>query len=241
MNILILGYGKMGKIISSIAESRGHSIAAKINIDNRHELDSLDPKTVDVAIEFSQPEAALENIKWALEREIPVISGTTGWISKKPEINRMTLEKNGTFFYASNFSIGVNIFFKVNEFLAKLMNETTGYRVAMEEIHHTEKKDAPSGTAITLAQGIMRNHAILKDWNLIGESESQSPSSIPITAKRIDPAPGTHIVTYSSAIDDIEIKHTAHSREGFALGAVLVAEWILGKKGVLSMDDFLKF
>lgn len=240
MNILILGYGKMGKIISEIAETRGHTIAAKINIDNRHELDQLDPQTIDAAIEFSQPEAAIENIKWAIERGIPVISGTTGWISKKPEINRYTLEKNGAFFYASNYSIGVNVFFKVNEFLAKLMKETTGYSVSMEEIHHTEKKDAPSGTAITLAQGIIKNSTTLQNWHLVGEKED-SPSSLPITAKRIDPAPGTHIVKYSSKIDDIEISHTAHSREGFALGAVLVAEWIPGKTGVLSMDDFLKF
>lgn len=240
MNILILGYGKMGKIISTLAESRGHNIAAKINLENRQDLIQLDPKTIDVAIEFSQPESALENIKWALERGIPVISGTTGWLSKKPEINRLTLEKKGTFFYASNFSIGVNIFFKVNEFLAKLMNETTGYQVALEEIHHTEKKDAPSGTAITLAQGIIRHHSILKEWNLVGETEG-STSSIPITSKRIDPAPGTHVVTYSSTIDDIQLTHTAHSREGFALGAVLVSEWIIGKKGILSMDDFLKF
>lgn len=240
MNILILGYGKMGKIISEIAETRGHTIAAKINIDNRHELDQLDPKSIDVAIEFSQPEAAIENIKWAIERGIPVISGTTGWISKKPEINRYTLEKNGAFFYASNYSIGVNVFFKVNEFLAKLMKETTGYSVSMEEIHHTEKKDAPSGTAITLAQGIIKNSTTLQNWHLVGEKED-SPNSLPITTKRIDPAPGTHIVKYSSKIDDIEISHTAHSREGFALGAVLVAEWIPGKTGVLSMDDFLKF
>lgn len=240
MNILILGYGKMGKIISEIAETRGHTIAAKINIDNRHELDQLDPKAIDAAIEFSQPEAAIENIKWAIERGIPVISGTTGWISKKPEINRYTLEKNGAFFYASNYSIGVNVFFKVNEFLAKLMKETTGYSVSMEEIHHTEKKDAPSGTAITLAQGIIKNSTTLQNWHLVGEKED-SPNSLPITTKRIDPAPGTHIVKYSSKIDDIEISHTAHSREGFALGAVLVAEWIPGKTGVLSMDDFLKF
>ncbi|AMQ56081.1 4-hydroxy-tetrahydrodipicolinate reductase [Algoriphagus sanaruensis] len=240
MNILILGYGKMGKIISEIAETRGHTIAAKINIDNRHELDQLDPKAIDAAIEFSQPEAAIENIKWAIERGIPVISGTTGWISKKPEINRYTLEKNGAFFYASNYSIGVNVFFKVNEFLAKLMKETSGYSVSMEEIHHTEKKDAPSGTAITLAQGIIKNSTTLHNWHLAGE-KGDSPSSLPITAKRIDPAPGTHIVKYSSKIDDIEISHTAHSREGFALGAVLVAEWIPGKTGVLSMDDFLKF
>lgn len=240
MNILILGYGKMGKIISEIAESRGHSIAAKINIDNRDELSALDPAKIDVAIEFSQPEAAIENIKWAIERGIPVVSGTTGWLSKKPEINRLTLEKNGAFFYASNFSIGVNVFFKVNEMLAKLMNETSGYQVSLEEIHHTEKKDAPSGTAITLAQGIIKNYQQLKEWHLTGEGKG-SEHSLPITAKRIDPAPGTHIIRYSSPIDEIEITHTAHSRQGFALGAVLVSEWIPGKKGVLSMDDFLSF
>jgi len=240
MNILILGYGKMGKIIGELAESRGHSIVAKINIDNREELATIDPKTIDVAIEFSQPESAIENIKWALERNIPVVSGTTGWTSKKPEINRFTLEKNGAFFYASNFSIGVNIFFKVNEFLARLMNETNEYQVSMEEIHHTEKKDAPSGTAITLAQGIIKNYKTIKDWYLQGETEG-STQALPITSKRIDPTPGTHSVRYSSAVDDIEIIHTAHSRQGFALGAVLVAEWIPGKKGVFSMDDFLSF
>lgn len=240
MNILILGYGKMGKIISELAESRGHSIIAKITIENREELNFLDPSLVDVAIEFSQPESAVENIKWALERGIPVVCGTTGWTSKRPEINRITLEKKGAFFYASNFSIGVNIFFKVNEFLAKLMNETDGYQVSMEEIHHTEKKDAPSGTAITLAQGIVKNNKNITDWHLTEESEG-SAKSLPITSKRIDPIPGTHIIRYSSPVDTIEITHTAHSRQGFALGAVLVSEWILGKKGVFSMDDFLSF
>lgn len=240
MNILILGYGKMGKIIGEIAESRGHSIAAKINIDNRYELDSLDASTVDVAIEFSQPEAAVENISWAMKRGIPVVSGTTGWLSRKREIEELTVQHDGAFFYASNYSIGVNIFFKVNEFLAKLMNETSGYKTSLEEIHHTEKKDAPSGTAITLAEGILRNTDRLNKWHLAGQS-NENEQSLPITAKRIDPAPGTHIIRYRSEIDEIEITHTAHSRQGFALGAVLVAEWIQGRKGVLSMDDFLSF
>lgn len=230
----------MGKIIGEIAESRGHSLAAKINIDNREELNSLDPSKIDVAIEFSQPEAAVENISWAMERGIPVVSGTTGWLSRKAEIEKLTAAQNGAFFYASNYSIGVNIFFKVNEFLAKLMNETSGYRATLEEIHHTEKKDAPSGTAITLAEGIIQNVDKLKDWNLVGQSP-ENEHSLPITTKRIDPAPGTHIIRYSSEIDEIEIRHTAHSRQGFALGAVLVAEWIQGRKGVLSMDDFLSF
>lgn len=240
MNILILGYGKMGKIIGELAESRGHTLAAKINIDNREDLETLDSSKIDVAIEFSQPEAAVENISWAMKRGIPVVSGTTGWLSRKTEIEKLTAEEDGAFFYASNYSVGVNIFFKVNEYLAKLMNETSGYSASLEEIHHTEKKDAPSGTAITLAEGIIKNSDKLKNWNLVGHSPD-SGQSLPITAKRIDPAPGTHIISYRSPIDDIQISHTAHSRQGFALGAVLVAEWIQGRKGVLSMDDFLSF
>ena len=230
----------MGKIIGEIAESRGHTIAGKINIDNRDDLKTLDASKIDVAIEFSQPEAAVENISWAMEGGIPVVSGTTGWLGRKAEIESLTAAQNGAFFYASNYSIGVNIFFKVNEFLAKLMNETSGYKASIEEIHHTEKKDAPSGTAITLAEGILQKIDGLKEWQLSGQSP-ENEQSLPITSKRIDPAPGTHIIRYSSEIDQIEISHTAHSRQGFALGAVLVAEWIQGKKGVLSMDDFLSF
>ncbi|SFO77569.1 dihydrodipicolinate reductase [Algoriphagus ornithinivorans] len=240
MNILLLGYGKMGQLIGEIAESRGHNLAGKINIDNREDLDQLNSSNVDVAIEFSQPEAAVENIKWCLEKGIPIVSGTTGWLSQKPDIEAMTKEKNGTFFYASNFSIGVNVFFKVNEFLAKLMNETSGYKASIEEIHHTAKKDAPSGTAITLAEGILNNNSSLKDWYLL-EGNGEKENELPIVSKRIDPAPGTHIIRYQSEIDDIEISHTAHSRQGFALGAILVAEWIKDKKGVLSMNDFLSF
>ncbi|WP_186756368.1 4-hydroxy-tetrahydrodipicolinate reductase [Echinicola salinicaeni] len=240
MNILILGYGKMGKIISQIAEERGHTIAGKIDESNVHTLDQLDTKSIDVAIEFSQPDAAFKNLTWAIDHQIPVISGTTGWLDKKGEIEKLTLAKDGAFFYASNYSIGVNIFFKINSFLAKIMNDQSDYSVKMEEIHHTEKKDAPSGTAITLAEGIINNMDRVNSWNLDTELNGNE-QSIPITAKRIDPAPGTHIINYSSEIDDIEIKHTAHSRKGFALGAVLVAEWIKDKKGVLSMDDFLTF
>lgn len=240
MNILLLGYGKMGQLIGQIAESREHQIVGKINIDNRSDLDSLNPENIDVAIEFSQPEAAVENIKWALDRNIPILSGTTGWLTSKPEIEKLTLESNGTFFYASNYSIGVNIFFKVNEFLAKLINESGGYKASIEEIHHTAKLDAPSGTAITLAEGIIKSTSSLKNWNLTGET-IDSEQSVPITSRRIDPAPGTHIIRYESEIDTIEVSHTAHSRKGFALGAILVAEWIQGKKGVLSMDDFLSF
>lgn len=240
MNILLLGYGKMGKIIGEIAETRGHHIVAKINIDNRKELDNLNPDEIDVAIEFSQPEAAFENISWALNKGIPVVSGTTGWLDKRPAVAAIAIEKNTAFFYASNYSIGVNVFFKVNKFLASLMKYQTDYKVSMEEIHHTEKKDAPSGTAITLAEGIIQSNPQYKDWKLSGDP-SANEQDLVIAAKRIDPAPGTHVIRYQSEIDDIEISHTAHNRKGFGIGAVLVAEWIKDKKGVLSMDDFLYF
>ncbi|MCH6199288.1 4-hydroxy-tetrahydrodipicolinate reductase [Aquiflexum sp. LQ15W] len=240
MNILLLGYGKMGKIIGEIAESRGHQILGKINIDNRQDLDIQDVSQIDVAIEFSTPEAALENISWAIERGIPVVSGTTGWLDKKPMVEQLTLQYNSAFFYASNYSIGVNIFFKLNRYLASLMKDQPEYKISMEEIHHTEKKDAPSGTAITLAEGIIQEIPRVENWTLAGKMD-ENEQYLPITSKRIDPAPGTHIVRYQSDIDDIEITHTAHSRKGFALGAVLVAEWIKNKKGVLSMDEFLSF
>ncbi|MEX2594396.1 MAG: 4-hydroxy-tetrahydrodipicolinate reductase [Anditalea sp.] len=240
MNILILGYGKMGKIIAEVAEGRGHAIAGKINIDNREELDTLDTSSIDAAIEFSEPTAAFENISWALGHHIPVICGTTGWLERKPEIEQLALSKGGSFFYASNYSIGVNIFFKVNRFLAKIMDGQTDYKVSLEEIHHTEKKDAPSGTAISLAEDIINKISRIKRWDMDTDMNERE-YSLPITATREDPAPGTHKVAYHSDVDDIEIKHTAHSRKGFALGSILVAEWIKDKKGVLSMDDFLSF
>jgi 4-hydroxy-tetrahydrodipicolinate reductase len=240
MRILLLGYGKMGKLIGEFAEQRGHVLVAKIDLANQDLLQDLDPKDIDVAIEFSQPEAALSNIKWALEKGIPVVSGTTGWLDELPQVEVLTRQKNGAFFYASNFSIGVNIFFKVNQYLATLMKETSGYQVSMEEIHHTQKKDAPSGTAITLAQSIIHHYNQVKSWHKQGENGTPS-DSLPITSIRKDPAPGTHRICYSSAIDTLEISHTAHNREGFATGALQVAEWIMEKKGVLSMDDFLSF
>ena len=240
MHILILGYGKMGKIIAEIAESRGHKIVGRINLENISDLDDLDTQQIDVAIEFSEPTAAFDNLSWAINHQIPVISGTTGWLEKKPEIERLALSKGGKFFYASNFSIGVNIFFKLNRFLAKIMEGQTDYKIKLEEIHHTEKKDAPSGTAITLAEGIINEISRIKRWKLDNEMD-ESEQTLPISSIREDPAPGTHTVRYQSEIDDIEIKHIAHSRKGFALGAVLVAEWIKEKKGVLSMEDFLSF
>jgi 4-hydroxy-tetrahydrodipicolinate reductase len=235
MNILLVGYGKMGKTIEQIALKRGHTISARIDVDNKHELAQA---KADVAIEFSNPEAAFENVKKCLERKIPVVCGTTGWLTRKNEIETLTKQLDSTFFYASNYSLGVNLFFKLNEYLSKMMSSFDTYNVELEEIHHTEKKDAPSGTAITLAEGVMKNISKKKSW--VNE-ETKNDEQLFIKSLRIGQVPGTHTVKYSSAMDDIEIKHTAHTRESFALGAVMVAEWVVGKKGVLSMDDFLKF
>lgn len=237
MNLMIIGYGKMGKTIERIARERGHRIAHIIDIHNLGELKTISATDVDVAIEFTQPESAFENIKSCLENGIAVISGTTGWLDKKPEIEALCQRVDGAFFYASNYSIGVNIFFKLNSYLAKIMKGFGDYDVMIEEIHHTEKKDAPSGTAITLAEGILREGGIKKQWV---KGASNHKSDLAIESKREGKVPGTHIISYFGPEDDIEIKHTAHSREGFAMGAVLVAEWIKGKKGNLNMDDFLK-
>ena len=241
MNILILGYGKMGKIISQVAEERGHQIVAKINIENVADLDQLDTNEIDVAIEFSQPGSAVGNITWCMQHDVPVVVGTTGWMEDKEGVTNLCKQRNGSLFYTSNFSIGVNIFFKVNAFLAKLMNDQEAYKATLVEIHHTEKKDVPSGTAITLAEGLINNNQRYSKWELQNGDVQPKEGTLPITSKRIDPAPGTHIVSYKSGIDDITITHTAHNRKGFALGAVLVAEWLPGKKGVLSMNDFLDF
>lgn len=238
MKIIIFGYGKMGRAIEKIAIERGHSIIGKVTIDNRHEFDDGElVKNADVAIEFSEPDAAVENIKLCLKHQTPVLSGTTGWLQRKSEIDAYTIEKDGAFFYASNFSIGVNLFFKLNQSLAALMKRHENYKINLEEIHHTEKKDAPSGTAITLAEGIINQNPIKKQW--VNQS-SDNIEELPIISYREPQVPGTHSVKYSSAVDEIEIKHTAFSREGFAAGAVHVAEWLPGKKGVLTMDDFLK-
>lgn len=227
----------MGKTIESLALKNGHTIAGIIDIHNQPEIGQ---SKADVAIEFSRPEAAYENVKLCIENQLPVVCGTTGWLEKRKEIEQLCQQKKGTFFYASNFSVGVNIFFKVNTYLASLMNSFPSYNVSMDEIHHTQKKDAPSGTGITLAEDIIRNLDRKKSWI---NKEQESPEQLAIHSFRIDPAPGTHTVKYTSAIDDIEIKHTAHTREGFALGALDVATWIVKEKkqGVLNMDDYLKF
>lgn len=230
MKIALLGYGKMGKVIERIALDRGHQIVLKIDKgDSGYNL-----KDADVAIDFSVPTAAFHNLKKCMENGVPVVCGTTGWLDKYDEIVNFCQEKNGAMIYASNFSIGVNLFFKLNEYLAKLMNGIEGYEVYMEEIHHTQKLDAPSGTAITLAEQIIRN-SNKTGWNI----EVPVEEELYIDVKRENDVPGTHIVTYKSNEDLISIEHRAQSREGFALGAVLSAEWLRGKQGVYSIQDVL--
>ncbi len=231
MKIALLGYGKMGKEIEKVALQRGHSIVIKADIDSIYDI-----KVADVAIDFSVPSAAYNNISKCLEKNVPVISGTTGWLDYYDKAVKLCQEKKGAFIYASNFSLGVNIFFELNKTLAKLMDQLKQYKVSIEEIHHTQKLDAPSGTAITLAKGIIEN-SDYKNWKLANENPALS--ELPITAKRIENVPGTHTVSYESEVDTIEIKHTAHSRQGFALGAVIAAEWLLGKTGIFTMNDVL--
>ena len=230
MKIALLGYGRMGQEIEKIATSRGHEIVIRKDAG-----DSIDITKADVAIDFSIPTSAFENISNCLENNVPVISGTTGWLEKYNEAVNICKEKKGAFIYASNFSVGVNIFFEINKQLAKMMSNLEDYNISMEEIHHTKKLDAPSGTAITLAEGIIENTS-KENWKLGTEI---SETNIPIEAKRIPDVPGTHTVWYSSEVDTIEIKHTAHNRKGFALGAVIAAEWIIGKTGVFTMKDVL--
>lgn len=240
MNILLLGYGKMGKAIEQIALKNDYRLICKINSKNRDKLRDISKGSIDVAIEFTQPEAVFENIKFCIEKNIPVVSGTTGWLDKKEEIEEFCIKKGGTFFYASNFSIGVNLVFHFNKLIAGMMNNYTQYDVSLEEIHHIHKVDAPSGTAITLANDIIGAIDKKKKWiNVKNSSGSSKSEEVIIVSKRENNVPGTHIVKYNSIVDSIEIKHTAHSREGFALGAVLAAEWIAGKKGVFGMEDML--
>lgn len=230
MKIALLGYGRMGKEIEKIAISRGHEIVIKKENDS-----IIDITIADVAIDFSVPNSAFDNISNCFKNNIPVISGTTGWLDSYDNAVALCKEKKGGFIYASNFSVGVNIFFELNKQLAKMMGSIENYDISMEEIHHTKKLDAPSGTAITLAQGIIENTS-KENWEL---NKITSEENIPIIAKRIPEVPGTHSVWYKSDVDTIEIKHTAHNRKGFALGAVIAAEWIIGKTGVFSMKDVL--
>lgn len=235
MRILLLGYGKMGQLIDQLATGQGHEIVGRIHIDNQNERDQFNRSNTDVAIDFSQPEAAVENIKWCIDHQIPVAVGTTGWLDQKEAVDTYCDQNNGTYLYASNFSIGVNIFFQLNEKLAQLMNGQ-GYQIKTKEIHHTQKLDAPSGTAITLAEGIINHIDEKNDWV---NQESDERNELEIISERIDPTPGTHIIQYDSVVDSIEIKHTAHSREGFAKGAIAVATWLKDQKGIKTMKDFL--
>jgi len=238
MNIALLGYGKMGKAIEEIALQKGHDIVLRIHDQNLEELTKQNLQKADVAIEFTNPQSAVDNILLSFDAGVPVVCGTTGWLAKMDMVQQKCKEVHGTFLYASNFSIGVNIFFELNKRLAELMKHQPNYNVSMEEIHHTEKRDAPSGTAITLAEGII---AILPQKTKWVNKNSDVSDELPILSKRIDPAAGTHSVKYSSDVDDIEIIHTAHNRKGFAAGAVLAAEFIFGKKGIFNMRDVLNF
>jgi 4-hydroxy-tetrahydrodipicolinate reductase len=236
MRIALIGYGKMGHMIEEIATQRGHEVVLKIDISNQQEFNREKISKANVAIEFTGPDSAFENVMKCLEFGTPVVSGSTGWNNKLEEARSFCRENNGSFLHTSNFSIGVNIFFEINTFLAKLMASQPEYNVMMREIHHTQKKDAPSGTAVTLAEQILSNLPRKKNW--INEPEKNN-EELSIISERIDPAAGTHYVKYSSEVDDIEIIHTAHSRKGFALGAVLAAEYISDKKGIFSMKDVL--
>jgi 4-hydroxy-tetrahydrodipicolinate reductase len=231
MKIALLGYGKMGKVIERIALERGHEIVLKKS--SASTFDGIE--NADVAIDFSIPDVAVENISICLEKGIPVVSGTTGWLDDYQKIVDLCEAKNGAFLYGSNFSLGVNLFFELNNYLAQMMSKFKEYNVSMEEIHHTQKLDKPSGTAISLAKDILKNYPEKKNWTI----DNSTNEELFIDVKRIENVPGTHSVFYNSDVDFIEIKHVAHNREGFALGAVVASEWILGKKGVFSMKDVL--
>ena len=238
MKIVLIGYGKMGKAIEEICLHRGHEVFLRIDINNLHEFTLENIRSTDVAIEFTSPHTAFDNVKKCIEFGIPVVCGSTGWTDRMEEILKLNQVKNGAFIYASNYSVGVNIFFEVNKKLASMMASQPSYEVQLTEIHHTQKKDAPSGTAITLAEQILKHSNKKQRWvNHITDNADE----LEILSERIDPAAGTHSVKYSSVIDDIEIIHTAHNRTGFALGAVLAAEFIHDKKGYFSMKDVLGF
>lgn len=244
MRIALLGYGKMGKEIEKIALQKGHSISFKITKENKKETQNISPQNTDVVIEFTSPESAFENVKYCLEKGVSVVCGSTGWNEQKKEIENFVENSNQNlgFFWASNFSIGVNIFLEINKYAAKLMNNYKEYDLKVTEIHHTEKKDAPSGTAITLTEAILKNYEGKDNWKLVENTSSKdnSKNTIPIFALREEDVKGTHTTLYTSKVDDISLTHEAHSREGFAKGAVVAAEFLKNKKGVFEMKDLLK-
>ena len=236
MKIALIGYGKMGKAIESIALNKGHEIVLKIDIQNNNDFTEAALQKADVAIEFTGPLSAYENIKKCIAWGVPVVSGSTGWLDKWNEVKDLCEVNNGTLIYSSNYSIGVNLFFELNKQLAQLMQPYNSYDVSMTEVHHTEKKDAPSGTAISIAEQILTNLGRKNKWV---NAPSENSNELVIQSERIDTAPGTHMIKYSSEIDDIEIIHTAHTRIGFASGAVLAAEFAFEKKGIFTMKDVL--
>jgi 4-hydroxy-tetrahydrodipicolinate reductase len=236
MNIALIGYGKMGRAIEAIALQKNHQVVLKIDVNNYDEFTAENLKKTDVAIEFTTPDTAVANIRKCFEAGIPVVVGTTGWLKEIDNIKEECIKQQATFITATNFSIGVNLFFAINDYFSKLMSQYNTYNVSIEETHHTQKKDAPSGTAITLAEQVLKNISTKHRWV---NNVSESTSDLEIISKRIDPAPGTHSVKYTSSVDDIKIVHTAHNREGFALGAILAAEFIAGKKGIFTMKDVL--
>ena len=245
MKIAILGYGKMGRIIEQFAFERGHEVVLKVNVDNTDDLTVDNLRLADVAIDFSTPDSVLGNIELCFEANVPVVVGTTGWYAKLQEVKDKCEAGNNTLLYASNFSVGVNVFFFVNKVLAKIMNRYPQYEVQVEEIHHTEKLDSPSGTAMTIAEGILGELDRKNEWvnELIDSNEEviPKPDQLLIESHRIEDVPGTHTVIYSSEVDNIEFKHKAHSRAGFALGAVIAAEWLEDKTGFFNITDMFDF
>ncbi len=239
MNIALFGYGKMGKEIESIAALRKHSISARVTSNAPKE--TFDYSNTDVIIEFSRPEFANENIRFALENNIPIVVGTTGWYDSLDELTTLCNDKKGSILHATNFSLGVNAFFAVNRYLAKIMNELDDYSAELIEIHHTEKLDAPSGTGISLAEQIIEGHQGYSNWENVKKDKINSNETLSLASLRLPNVPGTHEIKYDSPIDTIEIKHVAHNRKGFAKGSVLAAEWLVGRKGVFTMQDILKF
>lgn len=245
MKIVILGYGKMGQLIEKFAMKRGHEIFLIADKDNRESISASDISGADVAIDFSEPTAALDNIHLCFEADLPIVVGTTGWYDYLDEVKSICLDENRTMLYGSNFSIGVNVFFHINKLLAKAMNPYKQYDAQVEEIHHIHKLDAPSGTAITIAEGVIDGIQSKTKWvnNVVGEGEEiiPKPDELLIESHRIEEVPGTHTVLYSSEVDQIEFKHTAHSRAGFALGAVVAAEWLEGKTGFYQITEMFDF
>ncbi|MBB2151663.1 4-hydroxy-tetrahydrodipicolinate reductase [Pedobacter gandavensis] len=245
MKIALLGYGKMGQIIERFALERGHEVVLKINSRNQDELNVTNLSKADVAIDFSVPDAAIPNIYLCFEANVPIVVGSTGWYGQLQEVKDACLSRNNTLLYGSNFSIGVNIFFHINQVLAKVMNNFPAYDVQVEEIHHTQKLDSPSGTAMTIAESIIDELDSKKEWvnELVGSpfEDVVKKDQVLIESHRIEHVPGTHTVVYSSEVDDIEIKHTAHNRAGFALGAIVAAEWLQNKQGFYNIADIFNF